>query len=233
MTTARDIIKNALQLGGVITKNESPTGDEYDDALFTLNAMLSSWSNEALLTYYQEQESFPLTSGVGAYTIGTGATFNTAKPIKIVTAFARLADIDYDLTIITGTDFDEYITQKNLTGVPEYLFFDNNYPVATIKIWPIPTSTYTLFIRSEKELTQFPTLDTDVILPPGWELALYTNLSSLIMPTYGQPVNPKVEDMALNSLGAIKLAVAKNKSMDAQPLSNYNDNDILGGSWYY
>lgn len=229
MTTARTLIKRALQKNGVLTKGEAPSGDEASDALQTLNAMLGTWSNDSLLIYARLSESFVLTSGQSAYTIGSGGNFNTARPMQILSAYVRIGNIDYDLDIINGVAYDD-ITLKSLqSSIPSALYYDGNSPLGTITIYPVPT-TGTLYIRSEKQLSSFTTLDTDLDLPPGWDKAIVDNLSIELAPEYGQPVTEAMYMMATNSLGRIKTAVARNKGMDAYPY-NGNSNNIYTG-WY-
>lgn len=229
MTTARNIIKRALQRNGVLTKDESPSGDEASDALSSLNDMIGSWSNDSLLIYARLSESFPLVSGQSSYTIGSGGDFNTARPLQILTAFTRIGDIDYEIEIIPDTAYDG-ITQKNIsTSIPEVMFYQTGFPLGTITIYPVPT-TGALHIRSEKQLIEFPSLDTDVELPPGWDRALIYNLAMELAGEYGQPVDEALYQLAMDGLNKIRTAVARNKTMDAYPYSG-SENNILTG-WY-
>lgn len=227
MTTARDIIKRALQQNGVLTKGESPSGDEASDGLKALNAMLGTWSNDSLLIFVRQSESFPLVSGQSSYTIGSGGDFNTTRPMQILTAFTRIGDVDYHMSIIPDTSYDN-ITFKSLqSSIPETMFYSAGNPLGTITIYPVPT-TGTLHIRSEKELTSFTTLDTDLDLQPGLEEALVMNLAVRLAPQYGQQVDQITYQIAGESLGAVKTAVARNKTMDAHPYRGPSNNIYTG-----
>lgn len=229
MTTARNIIKRALQRNGVLTKDEDPSGDEASDGLSMLNDMISSWSNDSLLIYARQQENFPLVSGQASYTIGSGGDFNTGRPLQILTAFTRIGSIDYPIDIIPDDAFDR-ITQKSISSsIPSAMKYEASFPLGVITIYPVPT-TGTLYIRTEKELTQFATLDTDVELPPGWNKALTYNLAVESAGEYGQPVDEATYQLAMNALGKIKTAVARNKTMDAYPYNGRDDNIFTG--WY-
>jgi hypothetical protein len=216
MTTARDIIKKALQKNGVLVMSEAPSADEASDGLFALNSMISSWSNDSLTVYARTWETFnnAITSGNSSYTIGVGGSINTVRPNNIVEAYVRLAGQDYELTIVD----DEYynsISNKTLSGIPAFINFDNAYPLATLRLWPSPQSTYTLGLVSEKPFTEFSTLDTAVSLPSGWEKALIDNLAIELAPEYGQEPSPSLARAAAKSLGSIKTAAAKVRGMDA------------------
>lgn len=229
MPTARRIITRALQKNGVLTKNESVSGDEASDGLDALNDMVSSWSNDSLLIYARISEDFPLISGQSTYTIGTGGDFDTSRPLQVLSAFTRIGSIDYDIDIISDVEFDT-ITQKDISSsIPDVMYYDGNAPLGEIRIYPVPT-TGTLHIRSEKELSQFTTLDTDIDFPSGWTRALVYNLAVDLAPEYGQQVDPVVFEIAGQSLGKIKKAVARNKDINMYAYDGSNRNVYSG--WY-
>lgn len=230
MATARGIIKRAMQKIGVLVKSEAPSDDEAQDALSSLNALIASWSNDSLVCYARTWESFNLSGGTGSYTIGSGGVFNTTRPMNIIQAYARSGSIDYQMAVIPDTVYNS-ISYKSLTGIPEFLNFDNAYPLATIRIYPVPSATYSLFILSEKEISEFATLDTDMSLPNGWERALIYNLALELAPEYGQQPDPSIVKIAKDSLGNVRLGVAKVRSMDAFP-NEIRQRNIFSG-WYY
>lgn len=230
MTTARDIITRAFQKNGVLTKGESLSGDEAVDALSSLNGLIQSWSNDSLLIYARVSESFPLVSGQASYTIGSGGDFDTARPIKIVSAFTRIGQTDYNINIINDKAFDS-ITQKDVgNSIPDVLHYQPSFPLGAVNIYPVPT-TGNIHIRSEKQLTEFATLDTVVELPPGWERALIFNLAIETASEYGQQVDQATYAIAMDALNKIKTAVARNRTMDAYSYAG-NDRNIYTG-WFH
>lgn len=230
MTTARDIIKRAMQKVGILTKTEDPSADEANDGLTALNAMLSSWSNESMLISARVLENFPLVGGVGSYTIGPSMVFNTVRPIKIVSSYVRLVGsvTDTNVGIINDEDYDA-ITAPNIQGIPEFLNYSNGYPTGTIKLFPVPSTSYTLFIRSEKILSQF-VLDDIVDLPPGWERALIYNLGLELHADYPEIEIPSTTiGIANDSKAAIQRAIMRVRSFDAFPQGNFNSHNIYTG----
>ena len=166
---------------GALTKSEAPSSDEADDGLESLNDMLSSWANESLVLYARTLESFTLTANDGEYTIGSGADFNTTRPLHIVSAYVRQGTTDYPLEIISDENFSK-IGQKSQGGhIPEFLNFNGGFANGTIKLWPLPAGAYSLYLLSEKEITAL-TLSGTVSLPAGWKRALIYNLAKEIAP---------------------------------------------------
>lgn len=228
MTTGRILVKKALQRAGIITKNEAPAADEISDGLDTLNDMIASWSNDNLLCFARTLETFPLT-GASEYTIGTGQTFNTARPTMIVAATLRWQNTDYDLAIVSDDSFERFVRDKAETGLPNTLSYDNGFPVGKIRLWPSPMSGYSLRLLTEKPLSAF-TLDTVLELPPGWNRAIITNLSEELKPEYGQPADAGAKATAIDALAAIKMNAARNHSLDALPTAgSYGQGNIYTG----
>lgn len=227
MANARTIITKALQKARVLTKGESPSGDEISDGLDALNAMISSWSNDSLLIFSRVSESFPIVGGQDVYTIGSGGDFDTSRPLQITSAYVRIGNTDYALESINGKQYDSII-QKDISGaIPEYIFYDSTNPLGVITIYPKPT-TGTLFIRSEKELTNFASLDADNTFPAGWERALIYNLAAEIVSEYGQELSQLDYQIAKDSLSSIKTATARNKNMDMYAVSPHKPNIYSG-----
>lgn len=228
MATGRTIVKKALQKAGVLVKQEDPSPDEANDTLDALNNMLSSWSNDSMAIYARTWESFPLTSGDGEYTIGSGADFNTTRPILIADAYTRMPPVDDTYMRIVSDEVYAGIDNKSIRGRPDVLNFDNAFPTAKIRLWPVPDVGYTLYIQSEKELTQF-TLDTVVSLPAGWERALIYNLAVEIAPEYGQEVSQTVAKIAMESRGLIMRSINKIRTKDPHPANAGRANVYSGG----
>lgn len=226
MTTALDIIERAMKKSGVLTKSEVADSDEAADALVSLNNLLSSWSNESISVYARTTESFTLVAGTSSYTIGSGQTFNTARPIYIADAYIRLSTLDYPVEIVTDETYG-LIADKTARGRPTILNYTPGHPSGTIKLWNNPDQAYSLFLVSEKELGQL-TLSTTVDLPPGWERALIYNLAVELAPEYGQQPDQLVYNIAVESKRMVNAAVMRNRSLDATiPLTNAGN--ILAG----
>lgn len=222
-TTALDIITGAAKLIGVVFKSEALTPDEANDGLVALNDMLDSWSNDNLTTYAYTLENFTLT-GAASYTIGTGGTLNTARPINIATAVLRVGNVDYPLEIITQQEYITEIPIKSIgSTIPQYLTYDNGYPLGTIKIYPVAAGGV-LYLLSNKPLSNLAALTTSVDLPPGWKKALKFNLAIDLAGEFGVEIPQAVLAGAKSSLGMIKRATSINNAMPYMPsdLSGWN-----------
>lgn len=228
MATALQIITRALQKNGVLVGSEVPSSDMTDDGLAALNDLLDSWSNDSLMIYTRTSEQFSLTAGVGTYSIGTGQTFNTTRPINLIDAcFTRFAP-QYDEPVYLVTDeLYNNIADKTTRGRPRQLNYSNSYPNGEIKLFPVPDQNYTLFLESEKALTNW-TLYQDVALPQGWNRALIYNLAIELAPDYGQPLTDVMVKVANEAKGNISRSILKARPLMSYPKNNGYQNIYTG-----
>jgi hypothetical protein len=206
-TTPSTMILAALIMSGEKPMGGSLTSAEQTHWLARLNAMMESWSLDELYCYTRVQDSKALTASVGSITIGSGATWNTARPTEIVDpVFVRdSTGADSPLEIIDAETYGR-ITLKTLDGsYPRYLYYDKGYTTAyaTVNIYPEPVASLTLYINSWKQLQQFSAISTDLAMPPGYQYAI--ELSFAVFSMLGQrPVPTDLEREARSARAAIK-----------------------------
>lgn len=225
MTTALDLIGDALIDLGAVDPSEAITADEGAHGLRRLNAMLSSWSNERLACHQILQENFTLTSGTGSYTIGSAATFNTARPLDILGGFIRHSSIDYPLRVLTREEYDR-ITNKTAQYLPEYIFYSPSVANGVIYLHGVPDAAYTLYIDSTKQLQSFPLLTTTVVLPEGYARALIANLSIELAPAYNRKVPDAVLAIARESKAAVKRLNSRTPKLRLDHLEGSGGSDM-------
>lgn len=226
MTTALQIITSAMRKAGILTKTESPSADEAVDGLEMLNDLLASNSNDGLLVYQSVTENFTLSGGQAEYTIGPGGDFDTVRPIIIQSSYIRIGTLDYPLIDITDQDYAT-ILLKSTNSISYFINYTNAYPLATIKLYPVPSAGWELFLLSQKPLSQFTLYET-VSLPPGWLRYLKNQLAFELAPEYGQPVPPETLKIASEAMAAIKRGAARVKTMD-NPINNGGLRNIYTG----
>ena len=219
-TTALDLITGAMRLIGAVDPGEQLTADEASDGLEQLNELLESLSNEGLACYQILQENFTLVAGTASYTIGSGATFSTTRPLNVLSGFIRNGSSDSPLGILTREEYNR-ITNKTTQGLPEYLFYEPSVANGRIYLYGIPDAAYVLYIDSQKQLQSFPLLTTAIVLPPGYKRMLRYNLAPEIAPEYNRKVPDAVLTIARESKASIKRLNSRTPKL---PL------DHLGGS---
>jgi len=204
MTTAQEIIDDSFIEIGVLPAGDSLHADDLAWGTRKLNALLKTLSAEGLNIPYKVEESFSMVIGTPDYTIGSGGTFNTARPISIQKAFIRDSnDHDHHVSI---RPMDEYhdISEKDTLDRPQWLYYDHTFPLGTIHLYYTPNDTESLHIISFKPFTNYTNLTLTVELPGEYEEMLVSNLAIRLGSRYGKRLSAELKDRAKETLVDIK-----------------------------
>lgn len=188
----------------------SLTTNETNYHLSRINSFIDSASLDRLMMWQLSQTSFPLTVSVGVYTIGPGATFNMARPTKIVDpCFVRdSGGYDSPLTLINMEAYGRIVLKSVDGSYPSMLAYDFGYSAtstASVYLYPEPAAGLTLYINTLQPLTNFSTVTQNVQLPPGYQDFIETNYA--IRSALGIiPVSNDLKDAARQAKAAIKSA---------------------------
>lgn len=213
--TGNSVIKAALRMLGVIGEGETPSASESTDALEALNAMLDSWNTRRINLYAVQFSDYALVSGTQAYTIGSGGTFNQARPVKIENASVLIADaggtpatdkVRLPLDLINSEQWSVIKSQTAKSTVPEAMYCDYAFPLASLRFWPVPTFTGTaprVELYYWTILAAFSDLVSTYSLPAGYELAIKSNLAMLLAPEYDVVTSAELQRVAQESLASL------------------------------
>lgn len=200
------MILNSLIGNGAKMIGDTLTANEQTYYLGKMVAMLESWSLDRNMCYSVLQENFALTVSTGTYTIGSGATFNTARPTKIINAFVRdSANADSRVDIVSYDAYDGIILKGVAGSYPRWLYYDQGFDASgfgTVNIYPKPIAGLTLYIDSAKQLQSFASVSTALLMPPGYQRAIESNFTIEAAPGL-KSVQPEVIKIAKESKAAI------------------------------
>lgn len=232
-STVQSVIRGALRLIQAVAAGENPTGNEYVDALSTLNSMVDSWSSEKLIINATVREEFTLTVGDGRYSIGTGGDFNTSRPEFIESLMIELQSGTPQELPVSMLSIDEWnrISDKETTGsIPRSAWLEGTHPLEYVNLWPVPSVANKLVIYSRKAISTF-TLSEAISMPPGYVEALKLNLALRLAPEYGRPIDPVVMKLAMDAKENIKRKNIKPQMMvsDAAGLTGSRSFDYRTG----
>ena len=230
MTTALDLITGAMDDAGIIGVGQTPLAEDTNKALSRLNAMIAQWSRRRWLVYHLIDIVF---TGTGAlsYSIGPGGDISVNRPDRIEAGYFRqLAglpgnNVDYPLAILQSREDYNQIVLKTMASVPAYIFYDSDFPLGNIFIWPLPNSTYEMHLSVKPALQSFPTLDTAFVLPPEYEECIRLNLAVRLRVAY--QLGP---DAGLIALAKVALNTIKNTNAQIPLLQM--PSDLVRGNIY-
>lgn len=213
-----DLAAAAMRCAGVLASGEPTPANEIADAQVIANQMLEGWGAENLNVFTLTRSTpFNFVAGTAAYTLGTGGTFNMARPAKIeYISYVYNANPSFPLeTKIKMYSDEEWaeIPIKNVQNVlPEGVYDDGGFPFRTLTYWPIPNdSSVQTIIGAWTALNQFADLTTDITFPPGYIDAIKYELAIRIAAEW-----PGKLDAAIPTLAA--RAIARIKSLNVTPV---------------
>ena len=91
------------------------------------------------------------------------------------------------------------------SDLPDTLFYDPQFPLGIINIFPLPLLAYTVYFDARLQLQSISNLATAFSLPPGYMKAIIDNLAVEAWPWFKQGDPPlKMVETAGKSLGNIK-----------------------------
>lgn len=204
MAYVRDLIAGSLRLIGALDPSEAVDGQAAQDALQVLNELIESLNLEHLLNPTGvNRVDVTLVGGQQIYTIGTGGNFNTARPVAIDKAFVVISGVEYPVDVVNHDEWAA-IPTKDLLGIPEKLYYEPEYPLGKVYLYPKPESGYSMAIWGWDRLAAFGSVNDAISLPPGYARMLRYNLAVELGIEWGKALKPEVAQIAIDSKAAIK-----------------------------
>jgi hypothetical protein len=210
MTTALDLITDAFEKLGVYAPGEQINAADTARGLSSLNQMMDSWSNENLACYAILEQSLVFIPGEFQYTIGPGGYVNGPRPLSIISTAGSAYILDnngnqYGMDVITRAQWNERGSRNTNSNFPDVLFYDPQFPLGYLNFDPIPNIGYTCYFDSYLQLTDFSNSVSPLSLPPGYQLAITSNLAVALKPYYvAAQLDPVVMQEAMNSKANVK-----------------------------
>lgn len=212
--TAFDLIRAGLEHLGFYAPSEIMTDADAERGLKILNGMMDSWSNESLACFATLEQSAMLVPGQQSYTIGPGGQFNMTRPLRILigpgTAYTQDANgNNYGMDVVPRDKWNLLGNRSGLitSNFPDTLFYDAQFPLGIINVFPTPNIAYTMFWDSYLQLAEFPDLTTPIILPPGYQDAMQFNFevrAFRFWAAQGAQIPADVIQLAMETKGIIK-----------------------------
>lgn len=233
--TAQALITRSFKaLQAISSLDGTLTPGEANDGLDVYNSMLDSWSNETLLCIANKEQSVPLTPGNQMYTIGAGGVVNAVRPLSVRTGYgaARVLDannISYDVEVVEQEVWNQ-IGNLAVTGqIPTTMFYDPQYPLGIINVFPVPLLNYTLIFDARLQLNRFASLNDTLSLPPGYELLIVVGGAVYISNLLGIPI-PPVAPGAKSLIEQYNEARSVVKRTNSKPIVAQLDSSVVSRS---
>lgn len=186
MTTARELVSDALNDIGVLDVNETMTAEQAQHGLRTINRIVDRW-NARRLQIFAISQVVATFSGATA-SIGPGLTIDTPSPLRLLPGgYYVKSGLSYQLPVWDRESYNAVIL-KSLSGeYPSGIYYDRQIP-GTVYVWPVPSAPLEYHLQVMQQLSEFADLDTDYTFPAGYKDAFFYSLCERLPPAYNLPV---------------------------------------------
>jgi hypothetical protein len=158
------------------------------------------------------------------------------KPLSIDSAFVRInttsngapvygGGLDYPVSILSLQEY-EMIGLKTLNGPwPKALYFNPNAQSGNLFVWPNPAQGE-LHMFANTLFTDFDNINSDILFPQGYSMAMRWCLAERMMPMYGKN-NPQQIAMIQAYAGQAKATLKRTNMLPSQ-VARYPDSLLVG-----
>jgi len=226
--TALNLITDVLLDMGVIADQQTPTSSQSVGALVKLNDLIESWNLDPQKLYGATQSIIPFVANQAVYTIGSGGDLNIARPNQINQAFVRSTSQapsqqqDLPITILTDQQWADIPVKGMIGTFPYAVWFNMTNPLIEAYVTPIPTgSNYSLVIWDNNDNATL-SLNTVLVLPPGYKRALKYGLFIELAPSYQIQVPAEISTLAATSKMSIDRQNLQINTLETSDAIRYN-----------
>lgn len=211
MATVRDIINTALRRSGVTASGETPTANEVQDGLVTLNGMLDTWAASNLMVFLTKRELFDTVAGQATYTFGPTGDWVTQASYEIsgisyILNSATVNPVELKLEELFTNQWQDQVVKNISSNLSSSFYQEHTFPNIEVTLFPVPSTNEKVAVYYRKSVNEFVTIDDPVALPNGWYEAMVYNLSARLTSEYGRELDAVTVAAADGAMTLIKRA---------------------------
>lgn len=208
-----DLLKRSSIRAGITDPYEDLSGEEGVYALDTINEFIDLLGTQRLAMFRRQRVGpFTVTSGTADYSIGTGGTWDTVRPVWIDAAgmiyTASDPDVELPMRIFTLKQWARVGTKAITSTLPQALIYDprfNSSSYGLITLYPVPSAASQVALYLPIAVTEFAALGDTIAIPPGYRAMYVWNLAQFLCAGL-KDVPGDVAVMAQSSLASVKAA---------------------------
>lgn len=230
MTTARDVITLSLKEAGILGVGQTALAEDINDGFTLLKNMLAQWQKRRWIVPALMDLSMP-GNGQKSNTIGPGGYWDVPRPNDIKGAYfiqlnTQSSPISFQLRKIFSYEDYIRIPLKELSTFSGAFFYDGDWPLGNVFIYPIPSSLYEVHLLVERQLV-FTGIQEGSITTPG---AGYVNAVYSSVPLTGGSGSGAKADITIASTVVTNVQIVDQGKNYVVGNVLSADNDDLGGT---
>lgn len=196
--TRNQLIEAAIGKLGVLAAGQTPSTEDYDKGALFLNTLVAELRTMQIPLWSRKSYSFSLTANTSSYQIGTGKTFNTPYPLKLLQAYSMQTDGTTKIPIDIISDMVYNILPVSTSGsYPLQMTYQPLTNYGVMKFWPTPdtntAANTTVTIVYQEPFEYFNAATDTMDFPEEWYNAIIYKLAVLLAPDWGVPIEDRRE----------------------------------------
>lgn len=205
MATVRDLVAGSMRLIGALDPHEAMDGQQALNALAVLNEIVEHLNLEHLVNPTGvNRVDLVCTPGQQVHTIGaSGGNWTTPRPVAIDRAYVLIGNGEFEISVADDQEWSD-IPVKGISGIPQKLFYEPEFPLGKVYLWPKPALAYSIALWVWDSIPTFTSLDQPVSLPPAYAKMMRYLLAVELAPEYSKTPSPLVMQIASETKAAIQ-----------------------------
>ena len=206
MTTALELITDALVTASVLGINEAVQSEDAEFALRTLNGMVDGMATGPTWAYSTSEVVYSLPANTQTRTIGPSQQINVDRPMRLETGcYTRISGIDRPLAVVDFQDYAGAALKSTQSTWPSCVYYDARWPTGMLYFWPVG-SACELHLFIHQRISEFADVSTAYNLPPAHRRALVLMLAEDLALRYGRELTPSLRLASANAQRALRRA---------------------------
>lgn len=202
MTTALDLITDALGELGVAQAGQTLSANDSALGLRVLNRLFQRWSNMRLLQPVLDELSVTMT-GAASYVLGPGGSPAVARPLKVLSAtYVDTGGLEYPVQIVAREQWDAIPNKADTGTYPSCIWYAAELTNGIVYTWPkSPSGTLKLDVLTNMQALG---MSDTLTLPDGYEAAIVPTLADDLAAHYGEQTPADTRRRAAGAVRALK-----------------------------
>jgi hypothetical protein len=233
--TGQELCELALEEIGVLGEGETADADTASSCLRRANLLIDELFLDRQWLHRVNRVTKTLAAGTASYTIGSGGSINTVRPIfidsaKLIIDTGAATPTEIDLDILTDQRWQDEPQKTLQSSLSQAIYYDHDWSagLGLIYPWPIPNVGTTALVLNLPgvHVTEFADLTTDYTFAPGYKSALIANLAKRLTTPFGKALSAELQERAVDTLARVKRANHRPREQRGEFLTGRR------GGWY-
>jgi hypothetical protein len=157
--TVSQIVKQGLQLAGLLPLGQEPRSDQQDSVRLILGTRLSELQAKGVVLGTTERTTLALSSGTASYALATDTIDITGDAMVL----QSVSTLETPVIQKPWANYQE-LSDKTTAGIPTQMYVEKQATVRVL-LWPVPNATMTL---SYRRIRLFRNVDSGGVTPDVW-----------------------------------------------------------------